>query len=84
MRAVLFKVYNALPLLLLCMNSLMFRIAIGSCEIDLDQRAKDPPMILDNNGDIVYPTNGRKLVFGKFFKYLSVFYITNLMHDIID
>ena len=69
MRAILFKAYKALPLLLLYMNPL-FRIASATCEIDLDQRAEHPPMILDSNGDIVYPTNGRKLVISKFFQVL--------------
>ena len=70
MRAIPFKAYKALPLLLLCMNPLMLRIASATCEINLDKRVENPPLILDSNGDIIYPTTGRKLVFSKFFQVL--------------
>ena len=37
------------------------------CSIDLDKRAKkNRPMILDKNGDIIYPTKSRKLAIGEY------------------
>ena len=46
---------------------LLFHDVNGSCTIKLDERGpeNDHPMILDNHGKVVYPTDGRKLSFSK-------------------
>ena len=46
---------------------LLFQDSNGSCTIKLDERGpeNDYPMILDINGKVVYPTDGRKLSFSK-------------------
>ena len=46
---------------------LLFEDGNGSCTIKLDERGpeNDHPMILDIQGKVVYPTDGRKLSFSK-------------------
>ena len=47
-------------------NLAMFSKAYAVCVLKLDERAKkNPPMILDRNGDMIYPTKSRELKFGK-------------------
>ena len=47
-------------------DATVFKHVYGLCSLNLDKRStKNHPLILDANGDMIYPTENRKLVFGK-------------------
>ena len=50
---------------ILTVTVILLKQALAGCQIDLDQRTKpNPPMILNTDGDMIYPTTGRTLLFG--------------------
>ena len=54
-------------------------VSNATCKINLDKRQKkNPPMILDTKGEMIYPTKSRELSFGKFFILYSNLYFDEM------